>query len=151
MHILNKKKCLAVAGAIYKFLATGEETGGAYTLFETIVPPNDPGPPPHIHKNEDEAFYILKGEFIISIGDEVFRAGPGDFAFLPRGISHSFKSQSGEVSKFLAIVSPSGFEKFFDAVGEPVADDTVLPPPPSEEHIRKIIEQAPKFGIQLIL
>ena len=151
MNILNKNKYVAVAGAIYKYIATGEDTGGAYTLFETTVPPNDPGPPPHIHKNEDEAFYILKGEFIISIGDDVFKAGPGDFAYLPRGISHSFKSQSEEIGKFLAIVSPSGFEKFFDAVGEPVENDTVLPPPPSEDHIRKIINEAPKFGIQLIL
>lgn len=151
MHIINKKRCVAVAGSVYKYLATGEDTGGAYSVFETIIPPRDQGPPPHIHKNEDEAFYILKGEFIISIGDEVFRAVPGDFAYLPRGISHSFKSQSDEVGKLLAIVSPSGFEKFFDAVGEPVADENAIPPPPSEEHIRKIIEQAPKFGIQLIL
>lgn len=123
-----KNKSVAVAGSIYKYIATGEDTGGAYSLFEAIVPPRDPGPPPHIHKNEDEAFYILRGEFTISIGDDVFHAGPGDFAFLPRGISHSFKSQSDEVGKFLAIVSPSGFEKFFDAVGEPVADDNSLPP-----------------------
>ena len=151
MNPVNKKKSVAVAGSIYKYIATGEDTGGAYSLFEAIVPPGDPGPPLHIHKNEDEAFYILKGEFSISIGDDEFRAYPGDFAFLPRGISHSFKSNSEEVGRMLVIVNPSGFEKFFDAVGEPVEDDTVLPPPPSEEHIRKIIDEAPKFSIQLIL
>ena len=151
MHQSNKKKYVAVAGSIYKYLATGEDTGGAYSVFEAFIPPRNPGPPPHIHKNEDEAFYILKGEFIIFIGDDVFRAGPGDFAFLPRGISHSFKSQSDEVGRFLAILNPSGFEKFFDEVGELVDDCNAPPPPPSEEHIRKIVEVAPKYGIQIIL
>ncbi|MEW6144256.1 MAG: cupin domain-containing protein [Thermodesulfobacteriota bacterium] len=145
------KKSVAVAGSVYKYLATGEDTGGAYSLFEALVPPKDPGPPPHIHRNEDEAFYVLKGRFTIFSGDEEFRAEPGDFISLPRGISHSFRSDSDEAGRLLVIVSPSGFEKFFDAVGEPVTDDTKFPPPPSEEHIRKIIEEAPKFGIQLIL
>jgi mannose-6-phosphate isomerase-like protein (cupin superfamily) len=143
-------KSVAVAGSIYKYIATGEDTGGAYSLFEAIVPAKDPGPPPHIHKNEDEAFYVLEGEFTVSMGDEEFRARRGDFAFLPRGISHKFRSESDTVGRLLVIVNPSGFEKFFDAVGEHVEDDTVFPPP-SDEHIRKIIDEAPKFGIQLIL
>lgn len=151
MNPSKKMKSVAVAGSIYKYIATGEDTGSAYSLFEAIVPPKDPGPPPHIHKNEDEAFYVLEGEFSVSIGDEEFRAARGDFAFLPRGISHKFRSESDAVGRLLVIVNPSGFEKFFDAVGEPVEDDTVLPPPPSDEHIRKIIDEAPKFGIQLIL
>lgn len=151
MNTTKKKKSVAVAGSVYKYLATGEDTGGAYSLFEALVPPNDPGPPPHIHRNEDEAFYVLEGEFSISLGDEEFRAGAGDFIFLPRGIRHSFKSNSDKAGRLLVIVNPSGFERFFDAVGEPVEDDTKFPPPPSEEHIKKIIEEAPGFGIELFL
>ena len=151
MNPIKKKKSVAVVGSIYKYLATGEDTGGAYSLFEALVPPKDPGPPPHIHRNEDEAFYVLEGEFSIFLGGEEFRAKPGDFISLPRGIVHSFRSDSDDVGRMLVIVSPSGFEKFFDAVGEPVDDDTIPPPPPSKEHIQKIIEEAPKYGIELIL
>lgn len=151
MNTMKKKKSVAVVGSVYTYLATGEDTGGAYSLFEALVPPKDPGPPPHLHRDEDEAFYVLEGEFSISLGGEEFRAKPGDFISLPRGIRHSFRSDSDVVGRMLVIVSPSGFEKFFDAVGEPVEDETVLPPPPSEEHIRKVIEEAPRFGIELFL
>jgi len=151
MNTVKKKKSVAVVGSVYKYLATGEDTGGAYSLFEALVPPKDPGPPPRIHKNEDEAFYVLKGELSVFLGSEEFRAKPGDFISLPRGIRHSFRSDSDKIGRILVIVSPSGFEKFFDAVGEPVDDDTIPPPPPSEEHIRKVIEEAPRFGIELIL
>lgn len=151
MNTMMKKKSVAVVGSVYTYLATGEDTGGAYSLFEALVPPKDPGPPPHLHRNEDEAFYVLRGEFSIFLGGEEFRAKPGDFISLPRGIRHSFRSDSDVVGRMLVIVSPSGFEKFFDAVGEPVEDDTKLPPPPSEEHIRKVIEEAPRFGIELFL
>ncbi|MGH7849804.1 MAG: cupin domain-containing protein, partial [Thermodesulfobacteriota bacterium] len=93
----------------------------------------------------------LEGEFSIVLGGEEFRAKPGDFISLPRGIRHSFRSDSDKIGRMLVIVSPSGFEKFFDAVGEPVDDDTIPPPPPSKEHIQKVIEEAPRFGIELIL
>lgn len=36
---MKKHKSVAVVGTIYKYLATGEDTGGAYALFETFVPP----------------------------------------------------------------------------------------------------------------
>jgi len=151
MNPIKKKKSVAVVGSVYKYLATGEDTGGAYSLFEALVPPRDPGPPPHIHRNEDEALYILRGGFSIFLGGEEFRGKTGDYIFLPRGIRHTFRSDSDEPGRLLVIVNPSGFEKFFDAVGEPVEDDTILPPPPSKEHIQKIIEEAPRFGIELIL
>jgi mannose-6-phosphate isomerase-like protein (cupin superfamily) len=70
MNPIKKKKSVAVVGSIYKYLATGEDTGGAYSLFEALVPPKDPGPPPHLHRNEDEAFYVLQGEFSIYLGGE---------------------------------------------------------------------------------
>ena len=51
----------------------GEDTEGRYALTEGIVPPHH-GAPEHIHHREDEAFYILEGEFEIECGGEIFRA-----------------------------------------------------------------------------
>jgi hypothetical protein len=42
-------------GDLYTFLVTGEESGGAYFAMEALVPTGG-GPPPHIHRNEDETF-----------------------------------------------------------------------------------------------
>ena len=51
----------SAVGDVYRMLATGEQTGGAYVLSEARVPPGG-GPPPHIHHREDEAFFVLEGE-----------------------------------------------------------------------------------------
>jgi uncharacterized cupin superfamily protein len=64
-------------GDMYRFLVTGEETGGAYFAMEAFVPPGG-GPPPHIHRNEDETFYVVEGEVEILLDDEIVTAGVGD-------------------------------------------------------------------------
>lgn len=48
---------IAVVGDVYRFLATGEDTGGKYALWEALVGPGG-GPPPHIHSREEEGFYV---------------------------------------------------------------------------------------------
>ena len=78
-----------IVGDTLTFKATANTTGGALTAIECEAAPGG-GPPPHIHDNEDEAFYVLEGEFEILLGDELVQAGPGDFAFVPRGTVHRF-------------------------------------------------------------
>jgi quercetin dioxygenase-like cupin family protein len=76
-------------GDLYRFLVTGEETGGAYFAMEAVVPPGG-GPPPHIHRNEDETFYVLEGEVEFLLGDRIVTGGAGDFVNVPRGTVHRF-------------------------------------------------------------
>jgi mannose-6-phosphate isomerase-like protein (cupin superfamily) len=76
---------LNVQGIVFSYKAVGEDTGGHYALTEGMVPPHH-GAPEHIHHREDEAFYILEGEFKIECGGEVFKATPGTFALLPKGL-----------------------------------------------------------------
>src|SRR3982751_4934704 len=61
-------------GDVYRFLVTGAETGGAYFAMEAIVAPGG-GPPPHIHRHEDETFYGLEGACSILLADERAPAG----------------------------------------------------------------------------
>ena len=63
-------------GDVYRFLITGAESGGAYFAMEAFVPPGG-GPPPHIHRNEDETFYIVEGRCDFLLGDETITGGPG--------------------------------------------------------------------------
>ncbi len=48
-------------GETYTVKVPGEATGGAFALFEGLVPPGL-GTPPHIHHPNDETFYVLGGE-----------------------------------------------------------------------------------------
>src|SRR6478672_13756033 len=86
-------RTIAVVGDVYRFLATGEDTNGKYTLFEAIVPPGG-GPPPHVHSREEEGFYILEGEITFTIGDKRLVASAGMFANMPVGTPRSFKNES---------------------------------------------------------
>ena len=88
-----------------------EMTGGAYTLFEEVPPMVDT--PLHVHKREDELFYVLAGEHVFQVGDEEFPAGPGGLVFAPRGIPHAQRRVVPGEGRLLIFTSPGGFEGFF--------------------------------------
>lgn len=48
-----------LGGDVVTIKLTGQETGGAFALLETVTPPGA-GPPPHVHHREDETFYVLE-------------------------------------------------------------------------------------------
>lgn len=87
----------SAVGDVYRFLATGEQTGGAYALCEACVLPGG-GPPPHIHHREDESFFILEGEITFLLGDRRVVAKAGSFIQGPRGVPHAFKNESSTSS-----------------------------------------------------
>src|SRR5436305_300544 len=105
-------QAVAVVGDVYRFLATGAETGGKSALFEAIGSPGG-GPPPHVHSREEEGFYVLEGEITFLIGDQRLVAGAGMFANMPIGTRHAFKNESGQPARMLISVAPAGLEKMF--------------------------------------
>src|ERR1700685_3323607 len=70
-------------------------TAGAYGLVESWAPAGT-GPPLHVHRREDEAFYVLSGTLRIHCGEEEFSAGPGAYALLPREVPHAFVVEGEE-------------------------------------------------------
>ena len=49
----------------------------------------------------------------------------------------------------LIVVSPSGLEKFFAEVGQPVKDRSSPPPPVTPADIEKLLAVAPRYGIEI--
>jgi quercetin dioxygenase-like cupin family protein len=114
-------KTINMLGISIAFKAMKEDTGGAYSLFELIV--TGDGPPQHIHKTEEEAFYVLEGEVNVQIGDQTIRGTAGSFVLIPRGTVHTFRNAGSTPAKLLGIVSPPGFEQFFiEVAGEEEVD-----------------------------
>lgn len=111
----------------------------------------DIGPPPHIHRNEDIAFYIVEGIFRFSLEDNEFNAEPGDFVLLPRGLKHWLRNESGTTGKMLVISNPSGFDSFMHSAGTLLEDDTRMPPPPTNDEIIRLVQEAPNYGIEMFL
>jgi len=139
----------SAVGDVYRILATGEQTGGAYVLSEARVPPGG-GPPPHIHHREDESFYVLEGEIAFTLGDRQVVATPGSFVQGPRGIPHAFKNQSGSPARMLILVTPPGFEHFMAEIGTPLPSFDAAPLPVTQADIQKLLAVAPKYGIEVL-
>ena len=136
-------------GDLYTFKATGDDTGGAFAMVEAQVQPQN-GPPPHIHRREDETFYVLEGEFSFLHGDAAFSAGPGSFIYIPKGTLHTYKNVSGAIGRLVFLLTPAGFEKFFEEVGGPAKDKTT-PPPFDPATVEKLLKLAPKYHLEVRL
>src|SRR5918997_234420 len=107
--------------------ATGKETGDLYSIVE-VLEPQGARAPLHLHRKEDEAFYILEGEMTFRIGEETIKARPGSFVFGPRDVPHTYTVDSG-LARLLFLLSPSGFVGFIEAISKPAKELTL---PPSE-------------------
>jgi quercetin dioxygenase-like cupin family protein len=143
-------RTIAIVGDVYRFLATGDDTNGKYALWEAIVPPGG-GPPTHVHTREEEGFYVLEGEITFQVGDERIVATAGMFANLPVGTPHSFKNESRRLAKMLISVAPAGLEQMFFEFGIPVPQGATAAPPPTREEVEKLLEIAPRYGIEIRL
>jgi quercetin dioxygenase-like cupin family protein len=111
--------------------AGGAETGGSFAQVE-VDDPRGTATPMHVHRNEDETFYVLEGEVTVLVGDERIDLAAGDFALAPRDIAHAYIVRS-ERARMLVTLSPAGLEELFVACGVPVTGseapaDAVLPP-----------------------
>jgi mannose-6-phosphate isomerase-like protein (cupin superfamily) len=126
-----------------RFLAWGEETGGGFSLVEHPIPPRTLCAPMHRHSREDEYSFVLEGRMGARLGDEVVHAGPGDLVFKPRNQWHTFWNAGDVPCRILEIISPAGFERFFEAVGRAMKTGGT-----KEEVVRGQNELARRFGIE---
>ena len=129
---------------------TGEESGGAYFSMLATVPSNG-GPPPHIHRDEDETFYVLDGAPTFRLGDERIVAGPGDFVNVPKGVLHCFRNFSDEPMTMILTFTPAGIEKFFEETLERAYDLSLPCPDNLAEVGARYAEAAPRYGMEFFL
>jgi ABC-type uncharacterized transport system substrate-binding protein/quercetin dioxygenase-like cupin family protein len=104
---------------ITEMLATHEQTGGSFGVWR-YTKVREGGPPLHIHRTEDEFFYVLSGEFNFQLGDCIKRTPAGSFVFIPKDVVHTFQHVGPEPGVLLGSVHPGGFEGLFQ--GLPGAD-----------------------------
>lgn len=146
----GQAKVYSAVGDKYVVLATGEQTGGAYTLADAFVPPGG-GPPPHYHTREEESFYVVEGEITFTVDGKTIVGTPGTFVQIPRKTPHAFKNNSDKMGRMLVMCMPAGFEKFMAefATEIPSLDAPAVPVSPAE--IAKILRVAPEYGIVMLM
>ena len=111
---------LDVLGVMHSYKAMASETGGQFSVWESIVPPGR-GAPAHTHSREDEAFYVLSGEVLMDVegmADPV-RLGTGAFLFAPRQRRHGYRNVGTDTARLLVFAMPgAGLDRMFTAFDE---------------------------------
>jgi mannose-6-phosphate isomerase-like protein (cupin superfamily) len=118
----------------------GRDTGGTVSVVESHDVPGG-GPPPHIHHHEDETFQILEGEYEWMVGGKKFAVKKGDTVFAPRGIPHTYRYIGKPPGRLMCVITPSGFEKFFEEIG--------AMSPQQQRDIPRVMEIAKMFGLEI--
>jgi quercetin dioxygenase-like cupin family protein len=101
-----------------RFMVDGSESSGGFSLVEHPMAPRALAAPLHRHRNEDEYSYVLEGRVGALLGDEVLIGEIGELIFKPRGQWHTFWNAGEEPARILEVISPAGFERFFDELSE---------------------------------
>jgi quercetin dioxygenase-like cupin family protein len=134
---------------LHTFKAVGAETNGAFAL-EELTTHTEFAPPPHIHRREDETYYILEGEFEFMKDDgSTVTAGQGSFVYLPKGRLHMHRNAGDAPARALVLVVPAGVDEFIEEAGQPATDPSSVPPPPEMPELQRIVETAQKYGIEV--
>jgi quercetin dioxygenase-like cupin family protein len=130
-----------LGGLGVRFMVSGADSGGGFTLVEHPLKPRALAAPLHRHSREDEYSYVLRGRVGALLGEEVVFGGPGDLIFKPRDQWHTFWNAGDDEASLLEIISPAGFEKYFEELILLFADGRPQP--------EKIAPIAARYGLEI--
>ena len=135
-------------GMLATLKATSEATDGRVFVMEHLAPRGS-GSPLHVHRREDEWFYVLEGELALWVGGSTIAAPAGSFVYGPRDVPHTFVVVS-EQARFLLVTEPADFGSFFRAASEPAARREIPPAPTEPPDIAGLTALAASYGIEIL-
>jgi mannose-6-phosphate isomerase-like protein (cupin superfamily) len=142
-------KSLWVLGEFVTFKVLSHQTSGAYSLFELSTPPGS-GPPAHVQHREDEAFYVLEGEYEFLVEGRILRSPVGSLLYVPKGNLHTHKNVGEGIGRMLVSQTPGGLqERFFEEVGEEALDRRELRVPERPDSLARTMDVAAGYGIEI--
>src|SRR6266702_8469210 len=112
-------KQVSLAGKPLGFLVTGQDTKHT-SMFDWTLPAGF-STGTHVHRVQEETFYVLEGECEWHVGGELIHAKPGTYVFIPPGVPHNIANASDKPARMIMTVSPPGHEHYFEELGEIVA------------------------------
>jgi mannose-6-phosphate isomerase-like protein (cupin superfamily) len=139
----NQGKVGLLASIGVRFMIDGDRSGGGFSLVEHPMPPRALAAPLHRHTQEDEYTVVLEGRVGALLGNDIVYGEPGDLIFKPRGEWHTFWNAGEEPARLLEIISPAGFERYFEELTE-------LPPElDRDERVNRIAAIAERYGLEM--
>jgi quercetin dioxygenase-like cupin family protein len=134
-------------GSLWTIKASAEQTGGRFSLIEELAP-GGAGTPLHVHREDDETFYVLEGELTFYLeDDQPIPASAGSFVHVPGGAAHAFRVDS-ETARYLIITTPQ-HERFYRAAfGDPARSRDL--PPEGELDWERINAAAQEYKVEAL-
>jgi quercetin dioxygenase-like cupin family protein len=112
-------KEVTLAGQPLAFLVTGENTKHTCMFDWTLPAGFSTGL--HVHRVQEETFYVLEGECKWQVADQLVCAKPGAYLFIPPGVPHNIGNASNKRARMLMTVSPPGHEHYFEELAKVAA------------------------------
>jgi mannose-6-phosphate isomerase-like protein (cupin superfamily) len=147
-YVLSDEEGEAIwfAGTLVVLKAAGDQTEGRLAFMDQRLPGNYAAPR-HVHRDDDEGWYVLEGEATFFCGERRFTATAGAWVFLPRGVQHTFRT-GPDGARLLTLSAPAGFADFVRAAGEPAPARTI--PPPAPVDVETLSAIAAHHGIEIV-
>ena len=114
---MSPLKTFKVFGEPVDILVSGEMSGGLSATFIQTSPPGG-GPPPHSHRNEDETFIVLEGEYEFLQEGRWTKVAPGEAVHATRGGVHTFRNVGSTMGRMLFFATPAGLEKYLEEISK---------------------------------
>ena len=124
-------------------LASASDTGGVLGAVE-VASPRGAGPPLHVHHREDEAFFVLEGEYTVFVGEDVVAGVPGTWVWGPRDVPHGYEVTSPR-GRHLSLTMPAGFDAFFEEVA-----DLATPSADPRTAMGQLAAVAARYGVEFL-
>jgi quercetin dioxygenase-like cupin family protein len=139
-------KEVTLAGQPMIFLVTGDDTRHT-SMFDWTLPAGF-STGLHVHRVQEETFYVLEGECEWQVGGQKVRARPGTYLFIPPGVPHNIANAGDRPARMIMTVSPPGHEHYFEELVKLVAHGS----PPDAKAIAELrgrydTEQLSALGI----
>jgi mannose-6-phosphate isomerase-like protein (cupin superfamily) len=115
-YVLQPEEGQFIENLRVRIMATGALTGGTLCAGE-CVNPGPGGPELHTHHAHDELYLVLQGRYRFKIGEDEHEGGPGTFAYMPRGITHTFASVGPEEGRLFTVTLP-GLEHYLERMSD---------------------------------
>jgi quercetin dioxygenase-like cupin family protein len=123
------------------------DAGLGFSLVESVVPQGEQ-PPLHLHRQDDEGFYLLEGKLTLWVGRDRIELEPGQFALAPHGVPHTYRVESEEGARWLVTSSDASFDRFVRAYGEPARENRL--PDPAPPDVERLAALAEEHGIEIL-
>jgi len=94
--------------------------GADFVIAEWKDAGGPPGSPPrwiaplHLHRKDDEAWYVLEGALCVRVGNDVVEAKAGSAVFVARGTAHTYWNPGPGLVRYLLVMTSNVYSLIQD-------------------------------------